>query len=144
MSLANFDTLTSLNVIQEGPSGIICWTGAVGAVVFDALASLAAQDIFPTLISVPFLSNDSLRKVLELADGTPLLSLEEHVLPGGFGSWLLEIANSDNYVGLIGRIGINSKNYSIIGSQDFLLSESNITAKHIATAFMQLIDDSLK
>ena len=144
LSLANFDTLSSINVIQKGPSGVICWTGAVGAIVFEALASLAAQDIFPTLISVPILSNQSLRRVLKVANGAPLLSLEEHVLPGGFGSWLLEIANCENYVGSIGRIGINSKNHGLIGSQDFLLSESNISAKHITTAFMQLISDSPK
>lgn len=144
LNLANFSTLSSINVIQKGPSGVICWTGAVGAIVFDALESLAAQNIFPTLISVPILSDESLRKVLSVANGAPLLSLEEHVLSGGFGSWLLEIANSENYVGSIGRIGINSKNYSLIGSQDFLLSQSNITAKHITTAFMQLIESSAK
>ena len=140
----NLDGLSSINVIQKGSSGVICWTGAVGSIVFDALTSLVTQSIFPTLISVPSLSDDSLRKVLRVADGAPLLSLEEHVLPGGFGSWLLEIANSDNYLGSIGRIGINSKNYSLVGSQDFLLSESNISAKDIVVAFMQLIGNSPK
>jgi transketolase len=142
LNSGNLHALSSLNVIQKGPSGVICWTGAVGAIAFDALTSLAAQSIFPTLISVPSLSDESLRKVLRIADGAPLLSLEEHVLPGGFGSWLLEIANSDNYLGSIGRIGINSKNYSLVGSQDFLLSQSNISAKDIAVAFMQLIGNS--
>ena len=140
----NLDGLSSINVIQKGSSGVICWTGAVGSIVFDALTLLVAQSIFPTLISVPYLSDDSLRKVLKVADGAPLLSLEEHVLPGGFGSWLLEIANSDNYLGSIGRIGINSKNYSLVGSQDFLLSESNISAKDIVLAFMQLIGKAPK
>ena len=69
----------------------------------------------------------------------PILTVEEHIVKGGFGSWVLEIANEINFKGRIVNLGINSKNHSVIGSQLYLRNLSGLTKDQIVKKFIELI-----
>jgi len=134
--------ISDATVYQHGRDGVLCWTGAIGANVVKAAELLKNWNVIPTLISVPVLSANSLRQVLTTAAGSPILSIEEHVLPGGLGSWLLEIAADQRYLGLIDRLGLTDQVNSQIGSQAYLIEKANLDPNSIADKFISLKDFS--
>jgi transketolase C-terminal domain/subunit len=68
----------------------------------------------------------------------PDLTVEEHIVKGGFGSWVLEIASEINYKGRVATVGINSKNHSAIGSQSYLRNLSGLTKDQLVNKFIKL------
>ena len=131
--------ISDATIYQDGPDGVLCWTGAIGANVLKATELLKEFGVMPTLISLPVLSPTSLGQVLIKAAGSPILTIEEHVLPGGLGSWLLEIAADQRYTGLIDRLGVSDHINSQIGSQSYLIEKANLGPNSIAEKFKSLM-----
>lgn len=127
-------------IIDQGPDGVICWTGGIGAKAINAAAILSEIGIKPTLISVPVLSERSISHLLATADGRAILSLEEHTLSGGFGSWILEVASDEGYVGTINRVGVTRETNTQIGSQNYLLEYSGLSPEAISSRFQELLN----
>lgn len=121
-------------------SGIICWTGAIGVKVHEAVDLLESQNIIAELISVPEMSDLIFQNILEKSNGAPILTVEEHVVRGGFGSWLLEVASDKDFKNPISRLGVSRSTNHKIGSQDYLLVESALTPVNIANSFKKLIN----
>jgi 1-deoxy-D-xylulose-5-phosphate synthase len=67
------------------------------------------------------------------------LTIEEHVLPGGFGSFVLEVANEMNYGGKIARLGLASKDFSELGKQSYLRYILGLGISDIVSKFQTLI-----
>ena len=129
----------AINVVKKGDAGVICWTGAIGERAIRGASLLENSNLRPTLVSVPVLSEQSLREILNLSGGEPILTLEEHILPGGFGSWLLEVANSISHQGPIYRMGVKPEILSQIGSQEYLLDLCKLAPEDIASKFREIL-----
>jgi len=117
--------------------GVICWTGSIGIRVIKAAEILKLSGLRPLLVSVPKLSNSSLKGVLNLANNGFLLTVEEHILSGGFGSMMLEVAATNDFGGKIARLGVSDTYHSELGSQDYLLDLNGLSPIQIAAYFIE-------
>lgn len=118
--------------------GVICWTGSMAKLAFDASEMLRIQGRNPLLISMPLLTIECFTKLFEVIGDRPLLSLEEHVLNGGFGSMVLERASDLGRNIPIKRIGISTQTNNQIGSRDYLLNFSGISSTKIVEVYDSL------
>ena len=120
--------------------GVICWTGSMAKLAFNARDILRNQGRNPLLISMPLLNTECFLKLFEIIKDTPLLTLEEHALTGGFGSMILENASDVGRFFPIKRIGISTETNFQIGSRDYLLNFSGISSIKIAETYESLFD----
>lgn len=95
-------------------------TGGIGIEVVKALKELSiANAQMVSHFSVPFFSSLTLASI-ELHDFEKIITVEEHVLDGGFGSYILEYLEINQLQIRVKRIGIpRSFNYEI-GDQGYL------------------------
>jgi len=129
----------SFNTLRKGSSGIICWIGSIGKVAIESGDLLSKSNIEVSLISMFAPTDECIAQMLMENSEKPVLTVEEHIVKGGFGSWVLEIANEINFKGRIVTLGINSKNHSVIGSQLYLRNLSGLTKDHLVKKFIELI-----
>ena len=122
-------------IYQNGQNGVICWTGSIGKRVLAAARILADDGLKPTLISVPILNKSQMINCLKKFEGQKLVTIEENILEGGFGSWILELLNANKIKMNVTRLGFSREIVSAIGSEDFLLDEYGLSINEIANAF---------
>ena len=89
---------------------------------------------------MPVLSDETITQLLLTANGQKILSIEEHTLSGGFGSWILEVASNIGYSAQIARIGVTRKTNTQIGSQNYLLEYSGLSPEAISSRFQELLN----
>lgn len=123
----NFENI----LLRDGTYGTIAFTGAIGNRIMKAIESVNQLKINPRIFSLPFLSEYNLTKLLEITNGEPMLTIEEHSDRGGFGSWLLEVANDKNVSANIKRLDLSKHDIYKLGSHDFLLNEAKLNIDHI-------------
>jgi len=122
-----------------GKDGTICWTGGIGSRAHAAKKLLADVGISVNMISVPEISDEILLRILNQFGALPILTLEEHILNGGFGSWILEVANTKGMPTQIKRMGIPAFTNNLIGSQEYLIDASGMSPQQISSEFVQLL-----
>ena len=128
----------NLREVISGIDGVIAFTGGIGTRVLEAIELLKKDGIEPRVISVPILSDTSILELLSICPNKVLLTVEEHLLKGGFGSMVLEIAEEQGSDCKISRIGLDPKLISKLGSQKFLLDEHGLTSTAIFQKFKSL------
>jgi transketolase len=128
--------------ISEGQNGFIAFTGGIGSRVLEAEKLLNLEGFYPTIFSNPRLSTESLESLINSTRDSFLLTVEEHSVNGGFGSWLLEAKSDLNSNVRISRLGLDQENIALLGSQAYLLDHANITARGIADKFIALAKHS--
>ncbi len=106
-------------------------TGGIGIEVVKALKELSlANAQMVSHFSVPFFSSLTLASI-ELQDFEQVITVEEHVLDGGFGSYILEYLELSQLQIRVKRIGISrSFNYEI-GDQGYLRTLAGIDSTSI-------------
>lgn len=120
----------------DGPDATIL---AYGTTVADALAAaavLANEDIYVAVVNARFAKPiDEDMVTTAVTRGTPVLTVEDHSIAGGFGSAVLETANR---LGLptdtIIRLGMAENHFYAHGSRAGQLAEAGIDAAGIASA----------
>ena len=112
--------------LSHGKDLIICFAGAIGFEAKRAMKALASEGIHVSLVSVPVLDYASIGSFLKNCSDMPILSIEENVLAGGFGSYLLEVSNTMNLDSKIYRLGVSNPTLLGIGSQTYLRKQSKI------------------
>ena len=126
-------------VLYFGGGGSILTTGPVLTQAMEAREILADEGYDVGIISVYNLTRFNLTEILRVCPG-PFVSVEEHRMPGGFNSMILENATFlRNNVGISG-VGIKDFKHSAVGSREYMLATYGITAQAIARAFHQLIE----
>jgi transketolase len=125
--IRNFENI----VLKQGDYGTIAFTGSIGSRILKAVESLNRLEIYPRIVSMPFLSEYNLIKLLEISKGEPMVTIEEHSNRGGFGSWLLEIANNQRMPINVKRLDLDKHDIYKLGTGDFLLNEANLSVDHI-------------
>ena len=132
-------------VLRNGPDGALV---AYGAMVMPALAAaerLAQRDIYVTVVNARFakpLDHTVLSRVLR--EMPLVVTVEEHICVGGFGSALLEMAAAEGLeTGRIACLAIPDR-FIEHGPRDLLLKSLDLDADGIARRFLELREDVLR
>ncbi|WP_409270598.1 1-deoxy-D-xylulose-5-phosphate synthase [Neobacillus sp. SCS-31] len=115
-------------VLKDGKDAAILAFGTTIQMALDAAAEMERRGVSVKVVNARFikpLDEEILAGILE--DGMPILTIEEAVLQGGFGSSVIEFAHDHGYFkSVIDRMGIPDK-FIEHGSVDELLDEIDFT-----------------
>ena len=126
---ASFDkSKPGMSILEGDPSFAIISTGSILSEAIKLRDLLG--DNKPTVLS--FYDLSIMREYLSLNKFKKIISIEEHILRGGFGSFVAENLNSfcDNFE----RFGISEVNSEISGSQSYLREQYGLCAEKIFSA----------
>lgn len=121
----------SWEVLKEGEDAVILTFGTTIPMALQASEQLEANGVSVKVVNARFikpLDENMLHEIM--AKNIPILTVEEAVLAGGFGSSILEFANDHHYSVPIERIGIPDV-FVEQGEVDLLLDELHITKEAI-------------
>lgn len=128
--------LGKAEVLREGKDITIVAIGSMVALAEQAAEALSVHGIETTVINARFIKPLDVECILKYAAGTGrLLTIEEHVLQGGFGSAVIEAINeATNTAGLknikIKRFGIPDR-FVEHGARSLLLAQNSLTVDSI-------------
>lgn len=130
--------------INEGNEIVIFSTGAIAEEVMIALKKLKKVDLdigyytFPTIKPLNEIATINIIKKYNW-----IVTVEENVLNGGFGSLISEIITS-NYLDVkLKRVGINDTFSSVVGTQKYLRSIYNIDSEQIIKTVLSIKEGDL-
>ncbi|PPA71774.1 1-deoxy-D-xylulose-5-phosphate synthase [Jeotgalibacillus proteolyticus] len=118
----------SWEVLSKGTDAVILTFGTTIPMAQSAATKLAAKGISARVVNARFIKplDEAMLKDI-FAEGLPILTIEEAVLQGGFGSAVLEFAQTQGASHVqINRMGIPDQ-FIEHGSVDKLLEEINLT-----------------
>lgn len=127
-------------VLQEGVDAAIVTFGTTIPLAKNAANILSAKGIQTEIINARFIKPMDEKMLHRLMQsGKPILTIEEAMLEGGFGSAVLEFANDHGYsTDRIARMGIPDI-FVEHGSVDLLLRDLHITDKEAVNRIERLI-----
>ncbi|MGE7023826.1 1-deoxy-D-xylulose-5-phosphate synthase [Solibacillus cecembensis] len=130
----------SWEVLREGNEAVILTFGTTIPMAMEAADVLAQQGIQVRVVNARFIKpmdENMLHEIMKA--GLPILTIEESMLQGGFGSAVLEFAFDHKYRNsTIERIGIPDE-FIEHGDVDQLLAEINVTAEEAVKRIEQLV-----
>ncbi|MFB7140247.1 1-deoxy-D-xylulose-5-phosphate synthase [Gottfriedia sp. NPDC056225] len=118
----------SWEVLREGTDAVILTFGTTIKMALDAADELEKDNISVKVVNARFIKPMDTAMLSDIfKDGKPILTIEEAVLQGGFGSAVLEFASSNNFQNVrVERIGIPDL-FVEHGDVDKLLEEIHLT-----------------
>ncbi len=122
----------SWEVLREGSDAVILTFGTTIPMALEAAETLSQKGIHVKVVNARFIKPLDTQMLDKLfAAGIPILTVEEAVLAGGFGSAVLEYANDTAPIPIpIQRMGIPD-HFIEHGSVNELMAEIGMTAGHI-------------
>lgn len=119
-------------VLRDGRDAAILTFGTTISMALEAADQLAKDGVSVKVVNARFIKPMDEAVLLELLESRlPILTIEEAVLQGGFGSAVLEFAHDRGYhQAVIERMGIPDR-FIEHGSVSELLREIGLTAAHI-------------
>ncbi len=121
----------SWEVLKEGEDAIILTFGTTIPMALEAAEQLEKDGFSVKVINARFIKPMDETMLHEIfAQNIPVLTLEEAVLQGGFGSAVLEFAHDHHYQAVIDRMGIPDK-FIEHGSVNALLEEIGLTTEEV-------------
>jgi 1-deoxy-D-xylulose-5-phosphate synthase len=128
-------------VVLDGPDATILAYGSEVAYALEAADTLAAEDIFVSVVDARFAKPiDEDMVTTAITRGGPVITVEDHSLTGGFGSAVLETAHR---LGLptesIIRLGLAPEVFYRHGSRAGQLAEAGIDAAGIAATVRRAV-----
>jgi 1-deoxy-D-xylulose-5-phosphate synthase len=134
----------SWEVLREGNDASILTFGTTIPMALEAAEMLAKKGINVKVVNARFIKPLDEAMLHELMqDGNPILTIEETVLQGGFGSAVLEFAFDHKYRHVaIDRIGIPDQ-FIEHGNVDQLLNEINVTAEEAVNRIELLLNEKV-
>ncbi|MBO7749080.1 1-deoxy-D-xylulose-5-phosphate synthase, partial [Paenibacillus sp. MWE-103] len=132
-------------VLREGRDAVILTFGTTIEMAIEAAENLAKQGKSIRVVNARFikpLDENMLHEIF--TEHIPVLTIEEAVLQGGFGSAVLEFAQENNYYQTkISRIGIPDR-FIEHGSVSKLLEEIGMTTENVITQLRAMIPENEK
>ncbi|MCQ6278033.1 1-deoxy-D-xylulose-5-phosphate synthase [Bacillus sp. EB600] len=119
-------------VLKEGEDAVILTFGTTIPMAIEAAGKLEKKGISVKVVNARFLKPLDENMLLKLLkEKMPILTIEEAVLQGGFGSAVLEFANNEGfYNAVIDRMGIPDR-FIEHGDVDSLLEEIGLTSNEV-------------
>lgn len=134
----------SWEVLREGTDASILTFGTTINMALEAADMLAAKGISVRVVNARFIKpmdEEMLHRIL--GEGKPVLTIEEALLQGGFGSAVLEFAADHKYRHVdIERMGIPDV-FIEHGNVDQLLAEINVTAEEAVRRIESLVKEQV-
>jgi 1-deoxy-D-xylulose-5-phosphate synthase len=126
-------TIGTWEVLRDGSDAVILTFGTTISMALEAAEQLARDGVSVKVVNARFLKPMDEAMLHELLESRlPILTIEEAVLQGGFGSSVLEFAHDHGYhQAVIERMGIPDR-FIEHGSVSELLDEIGLTAAHVA------------
>lgn len=132
----------SWKVLKEGKDAAILTFGTTIPMALEASEELEKQGLSVRVVNARFIKpmDEAMLHDLMKAN-TPLLTIEEAVLKGGFGSGVLEFAEENQYYNqIVERMGVPDR-YIEHGSVKDLYNEIGLTKDEIINRLKQLIPE---
>jgi len=128
-------------VLREGTDAAILTFGTTIPMAEQAAEMLSANGIETELVNARFIKPMDEAMLHRLfKSGKPILTIEEAMLEGGFGSAVLEFANDNGYdTSLVKRMGIPDE-FIEHGSVDLLLRDIHMTKEQVASDITTLVE----
>ncbi|SIT81663.1 1-deoxy-D-xylulose-5-phosphate synthase [Edaphobacillus lindanitolerans] len=133
----------SWEILKEGKDAAILTFGTTIPMAFAAAERLAEKGIDAEIVNARFIKPFDEEMMIRLLDREiPIMTVEEAVLAGGFGSAVLEFAHDHGYQdSVIGRMGIPDQ-FIEHGNVNELLKEIGMTDENLAVQVEELIGSS--
>ncbi|CAN2230971.1 COG3958 Transketolase, C-terminal subunit [Candidatus Planktophila versatilis] len=127
--------------LVSGNDGTILFTGSLGSIALNARKVLLNKGLEIAVCSVPMISNIDITYLEKASNKGLIVTIEEQVVRGGFGSAVLEAISLSGIDARIGIIGATQKNLSLIGDQQFLRKSNGISSEAIVDKFNSYLGD---
>jgi len=130
----------SWEVIREGNDAVILTFGTTIGMALDAAEQLAEQGISVRVVNARFIKPMDEAMLHDIMKSEmPILTIEESMLQGGFGSAVIEFAFDHGYRNInLDRIGIPDE-FIEHGEVDLLLAEIHVTADEAVKRITKLV-----
>lgn len=135
----------SWEVLKEGKDGVILTFGTTIPMAMAAATELEKQGVFIRVVNARFIKpmdEGMLHSIMD--ENIPILTVEEAVVQGGFGSAVLEFAHDHGFHNtVINRMGIPDR-FIEHGNVNKLLEEIGLTKENIIKTMSSLIPQKQK
>ncbi|MCA1030679.1 1-deoxy-D-xylulose-5-phosphate synthase [Bacillus timonensis] len=129
----------SWEVLKDGSDAVILTFGTTIPMALEAADELGRMDISVKVINARFIKPLDEEMMHELLKANmPILTIEEAVLQGGFGSAVLEFAHENKYQPKIERMGIPDF-FIEHGSVNELLAEIGMTTSNVVKTISEMV-----
>ena len=130
----------SWEVLREGNDAVILTFGTTISLAMNAAETMAARGVEVRVVNARFIKPMDEAMLHEIMkENLPILTIEESMLQGGFGSAVLEFAFDHNYRNVqLERMGIPDE-FIEHGEVDLLLAEIHMTADEAVKRLEQLV-----
>lgn len=126
-------------LLRPGKDVVIAGTGAIVGACVKAAIELDGHGISTQVWSVPTIKPFPKSWLMELEGELPILSVEEHLSDGGFGSAILEAASDLGQARTLQRLALSADNLSLLGDENYLRDQHGLSDKAIAHSVVTLL-----
>lgn len=131
-----FEPKKNTNIIQgrkifEGNEGSILVSGGLNDLVNELIEKISTFDIKPSIYKITKYSEIDYNFLKTISSQGQIITVEEHVRQGGFGSFILEKMNEYKLTCRLNIVAVNRNNLNLIGSSDFLRMKNGLTSEAI-------------
>jgi len=132
----------SWEVLREGSDAVILTFGTTIKMALDAAEKLEKDNISVKVVNARFIKPMDTAMLNDIfKNGKPILTIEEAMLQGGFGSAVLEFASDHHYQNVrVDRIGIPDL-YVEHGDVDKLLDEIHLTTEESVKKIREMVSN---
>lgn len=133
------ESLAPIHYLRRGSDALLIGVGAIVGECLVAADILDARGIDVAVASCPTISPMDPNWLDEWASSGLIVTVEEHRLPGGFGSAVLEdIADRSLGIGTL-RLGLDDTKLSVIGSGSYLRQIHGLDGASIAASLQRVL-----
>lgn len=135
----------SWEVLEQGEDAVILTFGTTIPLAQRAAAALATKGIRAEVVNARFIKPMDEKMLHEIFQSNrPILTIEESMLEGGFGSAVLEFANDNGYnTAFVNRMGIPDE-FIEHGDVNLLMNDIDLTAEEAEKRITSLIEKKTK
>lgn len=133
------ESLATIRYLRRGDDALLIGVGAVVGECLIAADILEARGTVVAVASCPTVSPMDPRWLDEWASRAPIFTVEEHRLPGGFGSAVLEEVSIRFIGGRTLRLGLDDTKLSVIGSGSHLRQAHGLDGASIAASVQRAL-----
>ena len=132
-------SLAHIQYLRDGKDALILGVGAVVEECLIAADILMADGVDVTVASCPTVVPMDFGWLDEWHAGPPIITVEEHRIPGGFGSAVLEQIVDNSSQATVLRLGLDDTKLSTIGSGSYLRQIHGLDGVSIAASVQQAL-----
>lgn len=132
-------------VLKEGKDAVILTFGTTIQMALDAANVLEKDGYSVRVVNARFIKPLDEKMLMNIfSEGIPVLTIEEAILQGGFGSAVIEFAHDQGYYQtVIDRVGIPDR-FIEHGDVDELLREIEFTTESVILKLQMLVEKKVK